>query len=214
MKITRIDEMQPRPCELLLKIESADDLVLGMLNKPQYIGEVLQIGAAARSGGDVWVKETRSCRNERDEARQTAHQALQEAQHTRHEADMARAEREVAARERDEARQTAHQALQEAQHARHEADMTRAQMDAAMLQARLARGEADQAESNLCDLSKRYEELRTSLDEAQANLVRAYADMGQLDQALGAMRASFSWRVTKPLRMVRHHLRKVLPVSR
>jgi FkbM family methyltransferase len=199
-QISCINEIQLRPCELLLRIESADDLVLGMLNKPQYISEVLQIGAAACSGGDVWIKETRSFRNERDEARQIAHQALEEAQQARHEADVARAEKEMAVRERDEARQIVHQALEEAQQARHEADVARAHMEAAMLQARFARDEADQAESNLAALLKRYEDLRTSL--------------GQLDQALGAMQASVSWRVTKPLRMVKHHLRTVLPVSR
>ncbi|CAG9229790.1 FkbM family methyltransferase [Paraburkholderia tropica] len=40
-----------RPCELLLDIETADDLALALLNKPQYDHEVLRAGAAARSGG-------------------------------------------------------------------------------------------------------------------------------------------------------------------
>ncbi len=145
MQLACVDGIQPRPCELILKIESADDLVLGMLNKPQYIGEVLQMGAAARSGGDVWVKETRSLRDERDEARRIAHQALQEAQQ-----------------------------------ARHETAASHVQMEAATLQARLAPEAADQA----------------------TNLARARADIVQRDQALGAMRASLSWRITKPLRMV------------
>ncbi|MBB2932387.1 FkbM family methyltransferase [Paraburkholderia silvatlantica] len=40
-----------RPCELLLDIETADDLALALLNKPQYDHEVLRASAAARSGG-------------------------------------------------------------------------------------------------------------------------------------------------------------------
>lgn len=40
-----------RPCELLLDIETADDLALALLNKPQYDHEVLRASAAARTGG-------------------------------------------------------------------------------------------------------------------------------------------------------------------
>jgi O-methyltransferase len=67
----------------------------------------------------------------------------------------------------------------------------------------------DRAEAPLADFLQRYEELRTSLEAAQASLVRAHADIAQLDQALAAMRASLSWRVTQPLRMVKHHIRNV-----
>ncbi len=91
MQLAFVDEMRRRPCELILKIESADDLALGMLNKPQYGCEVLQIGAAARSGGDAWLKETRAAVDERDEARGIAHQALQEARLAREAADQAEA---------------------------------------------------------------------------------------------------------------------------
>jgi FkbM family methyltransferase len=107
------------------------------------------------------------------------------------------------------------------------ADASHTQAEAAMLQARLAREAADQAEAKLADLFQRFEKLRasldeaqanlvrarTSLDEAQANLVRTRADNAALNQELTAMRASRSWRVTEPLRMVKHHLPKVFPVS-
>jgi FkbM family methyltransferase len=46
-----LDGYTIRPCELLLDIETADDLALALLNKPQYAHEVLRPGAAARSGG-------------------------------------------------------------------------------------------------------------------------------------------------------------------
>ena len=41
------------------------------------------------------------------------------------------------------------------------------------------------------------------------HLAGARVEIGQRDRELAAMRASRSWRITKPLRMVRHHLRKV-----
>jgi FkbM family methyltransferase len=142
-QLTLVDNMHPRHCELVLKIESVDDLALGMLNKPQYVGEVLQAGAAARSGGDVWIKEVSSLRDERDEARQIAHEALQEAKQGC-----------------DEARQIAHEALQEAKQAREQAEASNAHAEAAMRQARFAREEADQAQSNL---------VRAQADGAQLN---------------------------------------------
>jgi hydrogenase maturation factor len=73
----------------------------------------------------------------------------------------------------------------------------------------LAHEALDQAEAKLADPLQRYEKLPASFEEAQANLARARVEIGQRDQELAAMRASRSWRITKPLRMVRHHLRKV-----
>ena len=51
-----LSSIKPRPCELLLDIETADDLVLGLLNKPQYQGEVLRHSKAAKSGGALWIE--------------------------------------------------------------------------------------------------------------------------------------------------------------
>lgn len=92
---------------------------------------------------------------------------------------------------------------------RHEADGSDAQLEAAMLQVRLAREAANQAEAQLTDLLERYEKLRTSFEEAQADLLRARAEITRLDQTLGAVLASRSWRITKPLREIRLHARKV-----
>ncbi|MEA2741140.1 MAG: hypothetical protein QOH05_4447 [Acetobacteraceae bacterium] len=47
----RIQRAPLRPGELLLDIDTVDDLVLALLNKPQYAPEILRVGAAARSGG-------------------------------------------------------------------------------------------------------------------------------------------------------------------
>ena len=68
----RFDTITLRPCELLLRIETADDLALGMLNKPQYFNEVLGLGAAARTGGDSWLKEILSLRSELERIRDDA----------------------------------------------------------------------------------------------------------------------------------------------
>jgi FkbM family methyltransferase len=66
---------------------------------------------------------------------------------------------------------------------------------------------ADQAEAQLADLRQQYETLQTSLDQAQANLIRAHANNGQLNQALAVMQGSRSWRYTKPLRIAMSYLR-------
>jgi len=73
----------------------------------------------------------------------------------------------------------------------------------------VAHGALDRAEAKLADPLQRDEKLPASFEEAHANLARARVEIGQRDQELAAMRASRSWRITKPLRMVRHHLRKV-----
>jgi FkbM family methyltransferase len=115
MQLACVDQMQTRPCELILKIESADDLALGMLNKPQYFGEILQMCAAARSGGDAWLKDIDSLQNrertallQRDEAREIAHQALEQARLDREAvaqaSEQARLDREAAAQALEQAR--------------------------------------------------------------------------------------------------------------
>jgi FkbM family methyltransferase len=48
-RFERVLRRKPRPYEMLLDIETVDDLSLAMLNKPQYWPEALASGAAARS---------------------------------------------------------------------------------------------------------------------------------------------------------------------
>jgi FkbM family methyltransferase len=50
-----LDARVNSPREMLLRVETADDLVVGLLNKPQYFGEVLAVSAAARTGGSNWL---------------------------------------------------------------------------------------------------------------------------------------------------------------
>jgi FkbM family methyltransferase len=49
--VSRMEHLPVRSCELLLAIDTADDLALALLNKPQYATEVLRAGAAALTGG-------------------------------------------------------------------------------------------------------------------------------------------------------------------
>ncbi|WP_322006053.1 FkbM family methyltransferase, partial [Paraburkholderia tropica] len=66
-----LEGYEVRPCELLLDIETADDLALALLNKPQYDHEVLRAGAAARSGGTAVLN---AAVEMREAARQAAEQ--------------------------------------------------------------------------------------------------------------------------------------------
>ena len=60
--LERIERYQVRPCEMLLDIETADDLALALLNKPQYKAEVLRVSAAAESGGALYLDEVDALR--------------------------------------------------------------------------------------------------------------------------------------------------------
>ncbi len=64
----RLDGIVARPCELLLRVQTADDLVLGLLNKPQYVEEVLVPSAAADSGGKAWIDAIRATKVAREKA--------------------------------------------------------------------------------------------------------------------------------------------------
>ena len=48
-RFKRVSRHEVRSYEMLLDIETADDLCLAMLNKPQYWPEVLALSAAAQS---------------------------------------------------------------------------------------------------------------------------------------------------------------------
>lgn len=56
-QIDRLDALAVRRCELLVRVDTADDLVLGLLNKPQYTEEILRPSAAARDGAAAWLDE-------------------------------------------------------------------------------------------------------------------------------------------------------------
>jgi FkbM family methyltransferase len=56
-QIDHLDALVIRPCEVLVRVDTADDLVLGLLNKPQYTEEILRQSAAAKDGAAAWLDE-------------------------------------------------------------------------------------------------------------------------------------------------------------
>ncbi|KVD26046.1 hypothetical protein WJ47_08770 [Burkholderia ubonensis] len=70
-KADPFDAYACRPCELLLDIDTVDDLALALLNKPQYEQEVLRQSAAARSGGTLCLDELGALRGVRQKLTDT-----------------------------------------------------------------------------------------------------------------------------------------------
>ena len=106
-----IERSEPRRCELLLGVATADDLVLGMLNKPQYPVEVLAAGLAARSGAGRWLKDKEVERLARTEAALAEMQTL--AIERYHYGEAAIAQARAARHEADAALQQRAQAMQQ-----------------------------------------------------------------------------------------------------
>lgn len=181
--LEKIDRASPRPCELILKIESTDDLVLGLLNKPQYPGEILSAGSAARTGGDAFLKRAEELRsdharlaNEIDWAKgelSRAHQraAAAEVEHQRVGNELAWTKDELAkARESGEALEIERQRLKgELTTARQRADASQALAEASMRQARFAREAADRAEATAVELAQQNQLLNRRLEGIEAS---------------------------------------------
>lgn len=119
--------------EILFEIRTIDDLVAGMLAKPQYPHEVLAHGAAMPAVGiGFWERQAK--------AEQEAATANRDAAHWRQLADEARGEAERAMQLAARARQDADRAMQLVACARQEAD--RASQQTEFASARLAAIEA------------------------------------------------------------------------
>lgn len=136
----RLDTLPLRPCELLIRIETADDLALALLNKPQYPSEILARGAAAATGAAAWLHETeqrqldaerrvQSAREEREAASAQMEAAMRQARAARSALDEARAEAAML-------RQTAARSLEQ-QEASHADERRRWQAEIDALNARL-----------------------------------------------------------------------------
>jgi FkbM family methyltransferase len=143
-----IDSARPRQCELVLKIEAADDVVLGMLNKPQYPLEILRVGAAAHSGGAAWLDGLKELRIGYERSANEAAWAKGELETERARASAAEVERARIANELA-------LATGELDQARRDAAASQARAEASMQQARFARQAADQAEIAAAELERR-----------------------------------------------------------
>lgn len=196
----RFDAIALRPCELLLRIETADDLALGMLNKPQYPDEVLRLNAAARSGGDSWLKEIHSLRTEFE-------RALNEATWAKGCVAEERARSAELAVQVADANARAHAlqnavslAQEEHRRALTEKEDALAMAEACLRQATIAREISDRARASM-------EASRKVAAELEGQLTALSKEVAHLNSTLTAVYASRSWRLTAPLRAV-HGLAK------
>ena len=114
--IERIERYRPRSCEMLLDLETADDLALALLNKPQYDPEVLRSSAAAKSGGVAYLDQVVANRleverldNETKALRETVAECMVEIARLSYLADNSIMQAGLMRREADQLRQQATQ---------------------------------------------------------------------------------------------------------
>ncbi|CAL8473191.1 FkbM family methyltransferase [Caballeronia sp. S22] len=173
-----------RSCELLIDIETADDLALALLNKPQYEHEVLRKGAASRSGGLMCLEEARLIRQVCDE-RQRALDDL------RSEHESLRTALESLREEHEQAKSVAERRVERL---RLESDASleqlRTESDASLEQLRM---ESDALRNQVHRMTEAVREMRERADRAEA--------------AVEGMRRSMSWRFTAPLRAISRLIR-------
>lgn len=96
-----LDAYKPRPCEMLVRLADADDLVLGLLNKPQYPEEILNPSIAAADGADAWLRDEAQLRVSRNEWEDRARLAQRDLSAALHRAQAERSERDRLLSERD-----------------------------------------------------------------------------------------------------------------
>jgi FkbM family methyltransferase len=178
-----VKQVELRPHEMLLEIDSADDLALALLNKPQYVPEILRRSAAARSGGADWLDEADAIRFEAETLRRDIAIVQQDAAAAREETAAARRQAESLSRQAAAASEQAASVSRQAEAAHRDAE---AKIDACMRQVGLMRKEAD----------------RTKADNHQtkADNQRLIAEAEAARAALAAIQASTSWRLTAPVR--------------
>ena len=230
-KIEGLDTLVIRPCELLVRVDTADDLVLGLLNKPQYTEEILRPSVAAIDGAAAWLEEFTALRltRERLENEVTCAKGVIAEERTRTAQAMhslAETERELGLyRSRTEkATESLAEAERQLELYRTEVENKAALFEAAMRQARSAREIADAASSAAAQAER--EKAESEREKAEAERVKAEAVRGQAElqtkldatlqermqceRQLSAVYASISWRLTAPVRAAVNWLRRVL----
>jgi FkbM family methyltransferase len=194
-----LEGYESRPCELLLDIETADDLALALLNKPQYEHEVLRAGAAARSGGRVVLDEAVA-------SRERARQASEKEEQYAHElidlkGQLARELQELKDRSAHELQNLKNQLAHELQDLKtlsaHEQEELKAQSARAL----------EQRERKIASAEEEAARLRGEVELATAGTARAVeaermareAEL-KLQATVDEIMRSTSWRITAPLR--------------
>ncbi|HEY0182692.1 MAG TPA: FkbM family methyltransferase [Rhodopila sp.] len=120
--LDRLERIRLEPGELLLDIETADDLALALLNKPQYVPEVLRPSAAARSGGLLCIEEADASRSAAERLQHEAGASRGLAERLQHEADASRVLAERLQHDADASRAVAERLASEAMASRIEAE--------------------------------------------------------------------------------------------
>ena len=202
----RLSAIAPRECELLLTLETADDLALGLLNKPQYVSEVLIPSVAAASGGAAWIENmtaTKVARERAETEASWAKAALAEAQE-----QLAQAER--LRQEFVAIQMVAAELAKSLEQHRTELAEQAALAEAAMRQARAARAVADQSARTISEAEHAKAEAVAAREEL-ACYAEVLTERLMLTEAqLTAMQHSTSWRLTRSLRWVVALLRRGL----
>lgn len=158
-QLRKLERATPRSCELFLEIETLDDLVLGMLNKPQYQAEILRPSLAAQAGGDRWL-------DAMEELRLAEDRQLRELQTLRDELAAARAERSSTVERLSQAAGAARDALGALQ-AERDSTVERLSQVAGAAQAALGAVQAER-DSTVTRLSQEVAAARNELAAAQA----------------------------------------------
>ncbi len=201
--VDRVERYQIRPCEILLDIQTADDLALALLNKPQYGPEVLRSSAAAKSGGTLYLDETDATRIEADRLRNDVEALHRSCETERRDVEHLNSEIEALRRSIETGRceverlnnefgtlrrsmeTERHNADQEIAHARREAEAARNETervreafqdkaDASLLQAGLARREADRLKAENNLVQRECDTQRARAAAAEATLTSVY----------------------------------------
>lgn len=219
-QIDRLDALAIRPCELLVKVDTADDLVLGLLNKPQYTEEILRPSAAANSGAAAWLDEVVGLRtarerlnNEVDWAKRAVAEERargeQEAQAFAQELRTAREETQALAEQLRVTREQLVEAERKSDIYRNEVTNQVALFEAAMRQAQFARDIADAAFRRAADAERdRQQALATQSDILTRNEA-LIQQLVQRDKQLETVYSSTSWHLTGPARAAADWLRLV-----
>jgi len=197
-----------RAVELVLKLVTADDLVLALLNKPQYAEEVLRPSQAAHSGAGVYLDHLVTARL-RLESLETENQAL----HHKIETETADYKQRISGVYAEKARDAKnYEARLEDYGARLEDYRTRLQhaydektAEAVLYEERLSRLSLH--------LTLVTEQASIARQEANGRAVAQAAlrtEIEDLNNRIRAIYGSTSWRLTGPMRRVVRLLKRIL----
>lgn len=201
---SRLDAIESRECELLLRLETSDDLAVGLLNKPQYIPEILLSSAAAASGGAAWITEVSDSKTARERAENEASWAKA----TLAEARERLVETEKLQQELTSARATVADLSGQLRQLHLEVGNQLVLAEAAMRQAQAARRDADESRHAAAIAERVKEEAVAARADATQHAGALAERLRGTETVLNAVYGSTSWQLTRPLRWGVERLRR------